>query len=46
MFDWAHIEAVGTTYSVGNVDRREVARELLIGKGVNISPAAPERRLL
>ncbi|ADU12054.1 DNA adenine methylase [Asticcacaulis excentricus] len=45
MFDWAEIEAVNTKYSVGSVDRKEPVRELLIGRGVNLSPAAPEPTL-
>jgi len=46
IFEWAEIEAVETTYSVGNVDRREAARELLIGKGVILAHAEPEQRLI
>lgn len=45
MFDWADIEAVDTKYSVGGVDRNEPVRELLISKGVSLSPAAAEPTL-
>jgi DNA adenine methylase len=37
---------VDTTYSVGAADRSAPAKELLIGKGVNLAPAAAPARLL
>ena len=46
LFAWADILPVDTVYSVGNADRGEAAKELLIGRGVNLSPAAAQQKLL
>ncbi len=46
LFAWTDILPVDTAYSVGNADRSEAAKELLIGKDVNLSPAAAPARLL
>lgn len=45
MFAWADIEAVMTTYSVAKGDCNTAAAELLIGKGVDLAPAAEQARL-
>jgi DNA adenine methylase len=45
MFAWADIEAVETTYSVAGGEHAAKAAELLIGKGVDLSPAAGQGRL-
>lgn len=45
MFSWADIEAVQTTYSVAGGEHSAAAAELLIGKGVDLSPAAEQARL-
>ena len=45
LFAWADILPVETVYTVGNADRSEAAKELLIGRGVNLSPAAPQAML-
>lgn len=41
---WADIEAVSTTYTVAGGEGLQAA-ELLIGRGVNLVPAAAQRRL-
>ena len=46
LFVWADILPVDTVYSVGSADQGEAAKELLIGKGVNLSPAAPQPILI
>ncbi|ADL00720.1 DNA adenine methylase [Brevundimonas subvibrioides] len=47
MFAWADIEAVKTTYSIaGGVHVDTNVGELLIGRGVNLAPAAAQERLL
>jgi DNA adenine methylase len=46
IFAWADIEAVETRYSVGGGDTTAAAAELLIGRGVDLSMAAPQARLL
>lgn len=46
MFAWADILPIETKYSVGNADAGAAAAELLIGKGVNLNPAAAQARLL
>ena len=43
LFAWADQVAVETRYSIGGA---EVAAELLIGKGVELAPAAGQGRLL
>lgn len=45
MFAWAEIEAVKTTYSVAGGDKASTAAELLIGRGVELAPAAGQGRL-
>lgn len=45
MFAWADMEAVETTYTVGGGDHAGAAAELLIGKGVELAPAAAQARL-
>lgn len=42
LFSWAEMEAVETTYSVAGGDHAAKAAELLIGKGVNLAPAAAQ----
>jgi len=46
IFSWADIEAVQTSYSVGGGDTAAPAAELLIGRGVELAPAAAQARLL
>lgn len=46
MFAWADVEAVETTYTLAGGDHAAKAPELLIGKGVNLAPAAGQARLL
>lgn len=46
MFAWADIEAVNTTYSIAGGDKSAPAAELLIGKGVELAPAATQARLI
>ncbi len=45
LFAWADVLPVDTVYSVGNADQGEAAKELLIGKGVNLNPAAAQPTL-
>ncbi|MET4683663.1 DNA adenine methylase [Brevundimonas faecalis] len=45
LFAWADIEAVQTTYSVAGGDKASTAAELLIGKGVELAPAAAQASL-
>ncbi|MCA0369098.1 MAG: DNA adenine methylase, partial [Proteobacteria bacterium] len=45
MFAWADIEAVTTTYSIQGGDKASTAAELLIGRGVELAPAAAQRDL-
>lgn len=47
MFAWADMEAVKTTYSIAGGAKVEAgaAAELLIGKGVDLAPAAAQRGL-
>jgi DNA adenine methylase len=45
MFAWADIEAVETTYSVAGGEHSSTAAELLIGRGVNLAPAAAQASL-
>ena len=45
LFAWADVLPVDTVYSVGNADQGEAAKELLIGRGVNLSPAAAQPTL-
>lgn len=45
MFAWADIEAVETTYSVAGGEHAASASELLIGRGVNLAPAAAQASL-
>lgn len=45
IFAWADVEAVTTTYSVAGGNRASAAAELLIGKGVELAPAAEQRGL-
>lgn len=44
MFAWAEIEAVQTTYTLAS-DQAVTAAELLIGKGVDLTPAAAQASL-
>lgn len=47
MFAWADIEAVKTTYSIaGGAHADTNVRELLIGRGVELAPAAAQARLI
>lgn len=46
LFAWADMEAVTTTYSIAGGDKAQAAAELLIGKGVDLVPAAGQARLL
>ncbi len=47
MFAWADFEAVTTTYSIaGGAHADTGAAELLIGRGVELAPAAAQARLL
>jgi DNA adenine methylase len=46
MFAWADIEGVMTTYSLAGGERSAPAAELLIGRGVELAPAAAQARLL
>jgi DNA adenine methylase len=43
-FAWAEIAPVETRYSIAG--ESQVAAELLIGRGVNLAPAAAQPRLL
>ena len=45
-FAWADVLAVETRYSIGALDRGAAAAELLVGKGVELSPAPGQRRLI
>lgn len=45
MFAWAEIEPVGVTYTIAKTSA-DVAPELLIGRGVELAPAAAQARLL
>lgn len=45
MFAWADMEAVTTTYSIQGGDKASTAAELLIGRGVELAPAAPQASL-
>ena len=45
MFAWADIEAVTTTYSVAGGEYAAPAAELLIGRGVDLTPAAAQASL-
>ena len=46
MFAWADMEAVETTYTLAGGERAATAGELLIGRGVNLAPAAAQPTLL
>lgn len=46
MFSWAQMEAVETTYTVAGGEHAGVAGELLIGRGVDLAPAAAQPTLL
>jgi len=41
LFAWAKVEAVETTYSLAGGDKAKTAKELLIGRGGDLTPAAP-----
>lgn len=45
LFAWADIEAVQTTYTIAGGDKASTAAELLIGKGVELVPAAAQASL-
>lgn len=45
LFAWADIEAVQTTYTIAGGDKASTAAELLIGKGVELAPAAAQASL-
>lgn len=45
MFAWADMEAVETTYTSAGGDNAAPAAELLIGRGVELAPAAPQATL-
>lgn len=45
MFAWAEMEAVQTTYSIAGGDGAAPAAELLIGRGVDLAPAAAQALL-
>lgn len=45
LFAWADLEAVETTYSVAGGEHTAKAAELLIGKGMNLAPAAAQASL-
>jgi len=45
LFAWADMEAVQTTYSIAGGDKASTAAELLIGKGVELAPAAAQASL-
>ncbi|MNT46208.1 hypothetical protein D3C72_1828370 [compost metagenome] len=45
MFAWADIEPVQTVYSVAGGEHSAPAAELLIGKGVELAPAAAQASL-
>lgn len=46
LFAWADLEAVETTYSIAGGEHVAKAAELLIGRGVELAPAAAQARLL
>lgn len=46
IFAWAEIEAVQTTYSIAGGEHVAPAAELLIGRGVELAPAAAQARLI
>ena len=46
LFAWADMEAVKTTYTIAGGEHAEQAGELLIGRGVNLAPAAAQASLL
>ncbi len=46
LFAWAEILEVETRYSIGEANPTNAVRELLISRGVSLTPAARERRLL
>jgi len=45
LFAWADIEPIETRYTIAGGDAGMVAKELLIGRGVNLAPAAAQARL-
>ena len=45
MFAWAEMEAVETTYTLAKAEADVAAKELLIGKGVNLAPASAQASL-
>lgn len=46
LFSWAEMEAVTTTYSIAGGDKADkAAAELLIGRGVDLAPAAAQPNL-
>ena len=46
LFAWADIAEVTTKYSVGRQEPGATVRELLIGRGLNLTPAEGQARLL
>ena len=46
LFAWADMEAVKTTYTIAGGEHAKQAGELLIGRGVNLAPAAAQASLL
>ncbi len=45
MFAWAEIETVGTATTLAGGEHAAKAAELLIGKGLELTPAARQGRL-
>ncbi|ESQ82340.1 DNA methyltransferase [Asticcacaulis sp. AC466] len=46
LFSWADMIPVSTTYSIGQADRGAAIGELLIGRGINLAPAAAQPTLI